>query len=71
MSVNVLKSKTLKELSQIADELLLGNDHEKLKIFFNSHSEAEHIFENLIDEAHFYYMLEGVQNSVSVNLTRF
>lgn len=57
MSANVLKSKTLKELSQMADDLLLGDNHENLKTFFHSLSEAEFFFESLIDEAHFYYML--------------
>lgn len=57
MSANVLKSKNIEELSQIADDLLLGDNYENLKTFFYSLSEAEYIFENLIDEAQFSYML--------------
>lgn len=57
MSANILKSKTIEELSQKADEILQEADYEKLKTFFNSLFAVEYAFEFLIDEARFYYIL--------------
>lgn len=57
MSENVLNSNTLKELSLKADEFLIAHDHEKLKTFLESLLDVDYKFENLVDEAQFYYIL--------------
>ena len=57
MSANILKSKTIEELSQKADEILQEADNEKLKSFLESLFEIEHTFESFADNARFYYIL--------------
>lgn len=57
MSENVLNSNTLKELSLKADEFLIAHDHKMLKTFLVSLMDADYKFENLVDEAHFFYIL--------------
>ena len=57
MSANILKSKTIEELSQKADEILQEADHEKLKMFSDSLFEDEYTFDSFVDEARFYYIL--------------
>lgn len=57
MSENVLNSTALEVLSMKADEFLIGNDHEKIKTFLEPLLGVDYKFENLVDEARFYYIL--------------
>ncbi|WP_205068310.1 LA2681 family HEPN domain-containing protein [Photobacterium phosphoreum] len=57
MSENMLNSNTLEELSLKADAFLIAHDNEKLKTFLQSLLDVDYKFENLVDEARFYYIL--------------
>lgn len=53
----MLNSNALEELSLKADAFLIAHDNEKLKMFLQSLLDIDYKFENLVDEARFYYIL--------------
>jgi len=57
MSKNILKSETIDGLSRKADKFLIENNYENLKTFLESLLGVEYTFENLVDEAKYYYTL--------------
>ncbi|MCY7296744.1 LA2681 family HEPN domain-containing protein [Alteromonas sp. a30] len=52
-----LDAAKLIDLSMHADELILSSNMEDLRKFFDLHNDTEYQFENLIDKAHYYYLL--------------
>lgn len=57
MAKNILKSEAIEDLSRKADKFLIENDYENLKTFLDSLLGVEYTFENLADEAKYYYTL--------------
>ncbi len=64
MSVILLSSNELEELSRKADDFILAKDHGKLEKFIESSLKNNHSFENLYDEASFYYTMGNCSQEI-------